>query len=85
MQASDIRELSEADVQARIAELEEELFRLKFRSATETLESPLRLRLVRKDIARLNTVLREKQLAAPKQSSGSSPSRSKGPAKRASR
>ncbi len=85
MQASDIRELSEADVRARIAELEEELFRLKFRSATETLESPLRLRLIRKDIARLNTVLREKQLAAPTQDSGASTSRSRGPAKRARR
>ncbi|MEO6330937.1 MAG: 50S ribosomal protein L29 [Gemmatimonadaceae bacterium] len=85
MQASDIRDLSEADVRARIAELEEEQFRLKFRSATETLESPLKLRLIRKDIARLNTVLREKQLAAPKQGSGASTSRSSGPAKRARR
>jgi|AntRauTorckE6833_2_1112554.scaffolds.fasta_scaffold61670_2 large subunit ribosomal protein L29 len=85
MLASDIRDLSEADVRSRIAELEEELFRLKFRSATETLESPLKLRHLRKDVARLNTVLREKQLAAPKQSSGAPASRSKRPAKRARR
>jgi large subunit ribosomal protein L29 len=63
MRASEIRELTEADIVARIGELEEERFRLKFRSATETLENPLRLRDIRKDIARLKTVLRERQLA----------------------
>ena len=63
MRASEIRELSGADVEARIAELEEERFRLKFRSATETLENPLRLRDIRRDIARLKTVLREQALA----------------------
>jgi large subunit ribosomal protein L29 len=63
MLAHDIRELSEAEITARIAELEEERFRLRFRSATETLEDPLRLRIIRKDIARLKTVLREKSAA----------------------
>lgn len=62
MQASEMRELTEAELRTRIAELEEERFRLKFRSATETLEYPLRLRSVRKDIARLQTVLRQKAL-----------------------
>ena len=42
-------------------ELEEERFRLKFRSATEPLEDPLRLRVIRKDIARLKTILRERR------------------------
>jgi large subunit ribosomal protein L29 len=64
MRASEIRELSEADITARVAELEEERFRLRFRSATETLENPLRLREIRRDIARLKTVLRERELAA---------------------
>jgi len=64
MRAEEIREMSDADIRARIAEMDEERFRLKFRSATETLEEPLRLRTIRKDIARLHTVLREKQLAA---------------------
>jgi large subunit ribosomal protein L29 len=59
MRAEEIREMSAADVQARIQELEEEQFRLKFRSATEPLEDPLRLRVIRRDIARLKTVLRE--------------------------
>jgi large subunit ribosomal protein L29 len=65
MRAEEIRELTTADIASRISELEEERFRLKFRSATETLEDPLRLRSIRKDIARLQTVLREKALASP--------------------
>ena len=62
MRADDIRELSAEDMKARIAELEEERFRLNFRSATEPLEDPLRLRWIRKDIARLKTILRERSL-----------------------
>ena len=61
MRAEEIRELSVDEIRARVAELEEERFRLRFRSATETLENPLRLRTIRKDIARLKTVLTEKQ------------------------
>jgi large subunit ribosomal protein L29 len=62
MRANDIRELSVAEVESKIAELEEERFRLNFRSATEPLEDPLRLRWIRKDIARLKTILRERTL-----------------------
>ena len=62
MRANDIRELSAEDMKARIAELEEERFRLNFRSATEPLEDPLRLRWIRKDNARLKTILREREL-----------------------
>ena len=60
LSSKDIRELSEAEINARIADLEEERFRLKFRAGTETLEDPLRLRVIRKDVARLKTVLKEK-------------------------
>jgi large subunit ribosomal protein L29 len=63
MQAEEIREMSIEDITARVAELEEERFRLKFRSATETLDDPLRLRVIRKEIARLKTVVRERELA----------------------
>ncbi len=66
MRADEIREMSAADIRTRIAELEEERFRLTFRSATEPLEDPLRLRGLRKDIARLKTVLREQTPAAAK-------------------
>ena len=61
MRAEEIRELSVDDIKSRVAELEEERFRLRFRSATETLENPLRLRTIRKDIARLKTVLSERE------------------------
>jgi large subunit ribosomal protein L29 len=61
MRADEIRDMSTEDVAARIRELEEEQFRLNFRSATEPLEDPLRLRVIRRDIARLKTILREQQ------------------------
>jgi large subunit ribosomal protein L29 len=61
MRAEEIREMGAGDIETRIRELEEEQFRLKFRSATEPLEDPLRLRVIRRDIARLKTVLREQR------------------------
>jgi large subunit ribosomal protein L29 len=64
MRAEEIRELTEHDMHSRIKELEEERFRLRFRNATQPLEDPLKLRSIRKDIARLQTVLRERTRAA---------------------
>jgi large subunit ribosomal protein L29 len=61
MRAEEIRELTADELKTRVAELEEERFRLRFRSATEQLENPLRLRTIRKDIARLKTVLTERE------------------------
>ena len=61
MKANEIRELSLDDLRAKIAELTEERFRLRFRSATESIENPMRFRAIRRDIARLQTILREKQ------------------------
>jgi large subunit ribosomal protein L29 len=61
MRAEEIREMRAEDIVARVKELEEERFRLGFRSATEPLEDPLRLRVIRRDLARLKTVLREQQ------------------------
>ncbi len=63
MQADEIRELTSEDITARIAALEEERFRLRFRSASESLEEPLRLRVIRRDLARLKTILRERRPA----------------------
>ena len=81
MKLDEIRALSDAELRARVTELQEEQFRLRFRSATETLESPLRLREVRRDIARVLTIMREKELAAaPK---GTAPRGAKGSAKAA--
>ena len=62
LRSSDIREMAIDEISKKIAELEEERFRLNFRSATEPLDDPLRLRWIRKDIARLKTILREREL-----------------------
>ena len=59
MKATQIRELTADEITTRIAELERERFNLRFRGATQTLDDPLRLRVIRRDIARLKTVLRE--------------------------
>jgi large subunit ribosomal protein L29 len=64
MQAEEIRELSDAEIAQKVAELQEERFRLKFRGATEALDDPLRFRALRKDIARLKTVLRQRAQGA---------------------
>jgi large subunit ribosomal protein L29 len=59
MKAKEIRELTADDIRARLGELERERFNLKFRGATEAATNPLRLRTIRRDIARLQTVLAE--------------------------
>jgi large subunit ribosomal protein L29 len=64
MKAEEIRGYTDAELASRVAALEEERFRLRFRGATEALADPLRLRSIRRDIARLKTVQRERQLAA---------------------
>ena len=61
MKRDDIRSLSADELRARVSELRDEQFRLRFRGATETLEDPLRLRAVRRDIARTLTALREQE------------------------
>jgi len=63
MRAEDIRELTDEEIQERIRELSEERFRLRFRSATMELENPKLLSELRRDIARMKTVLRERELA----------------------
>ena len=63
MQTEEIRQLSDDDIRALITEKEESRFRLRFRGATETLDKPLELRWLRKDIARLKTILREREHA----------------------
>ena len=61
MKANEARELSADDLKARLEELVTERFNLRFRSATESIENPMRFRAIRRDIARLQTILREKQ------------------------
>ena len=64
MKAEDMRNQSVDDLRAKLAELTEERFRLRFRGATQPLEDPLRLRVIRKDVARINTILRERAMSA---------------------
>jgi large subunit ribosomal protein L29 len=59
---TDWHELSVDDLKAKLAELTEERFRLRFRSATESIENPMRFRHLRRDIARIKTILRQKEL-----------------------
>jgi large subunit ribosomal protein L29 len=77
MRADEIREMGAEDIDARIRDLEEERFRLKFRSATEPLEEPLRLRMIRKDIARLKTIASERTKGIVREASASAPAAKK--------
>jgi len=67
MKATEFREMTAAELTARITELKGELFNLRFQNATNQLENPLRITQVRKDIARAMTVLRELELRAGRQ------------------
>ncbi len=60
--AHELDELTNADLETRLRESKEELFNLRFQSATGQLESHGRLRTVKRDIARIYTVVREREL-----------------------
>jgi large subunit ribosomal protein L29 len=62
LKAAELRSLSQDELNAKVVELKEELFTLRFQAATGQLESHGRLRSVRKDIARIYTVLQERSL-----------------------
>ena len=64
MKAEEIRDLTDDEIHARVNQMQEELFRLRFRAATNELDNPMLLRTLRRDVARLKTVLRERELAA---------------------
>ena len=63
MKASEIRELSEAELDAKLTDLKEELFNLRFQHAINQLDNPMRLALVKKDIARVKTIIKQRQVA----------------------
>ena len=63
MKAQEIREWEDSEIEARLGELKQELFRLKFKSATMQLENPRLINNIRRDIARLYTIQRERELA----------------------
>ena len=62
MKAAELREMTIDELKKKEQELRKELFNLRFQHATHQLENTSRIRLVRRDIARVNTVIREKQL-----------------------
>jgi large subunit ribosomal protein L29 len=66
MKANEIRDMSVDDIKSKIDELTTERFNLRFRSATESIENPMRFRALRRDIARLKTILGEKETGGEK-------------------
>ena len=62
MKVKDIRELSTKEINEKIVSAKEELFNLRFQQATGALEKPSRIRDLRHEVARLKTVLREREL-----------------------
>ena len=62
MKAKEIRELTDAEAQSKLRDLRQELFNLRLQQQTARLERPSRIREVRRDMARIETVLRERQL-----------------------
>ncbi|MDR1194288.1 MAG: 50S ribosomal protein L29 [Peptococcaceae bacterium] len=62
MKAKNLRDMTSSELNVKVTQLKEELFNLRFQLATGQLENTMRLREVRKDIARAKTVLREMEL-----------------------
>ena len=62
VKASEIRKLSAAEMDAKLAELKKELFNLRFQQAVNQLDNPMRISAVKKDIARIKTVQRDIEL-----------------------
>ena len=62
MKISEVRDMSVTDLNKKLAELKDELFNLRFQHAVNQLENPMRLKVVKKDIARIKTVLRSREL-----------------------
>lgn len=63
MKAEDIREWDDVEITARLRELREEQFKLRFNSSLMDIENPALIGQIRRDIARLKTILRERELA----------------------
>ncbi len=64
MKASEIRELTADELNTKLQDLKAELFNLRFQLAINQLDNPMRIKAVKKDIARVKTVIRENELQA---------------------
>ena len=63
MNAKEIRELSVAELGEKLADLKDELYKLRFQHAINQLDNPMRITAVKKDIARVQTIIREAELS----------------------
>ena len=66
MKINKVREMSSPELEKELGELKSELFKLKFSLATNGLENPMKIKEVKRDIAKINTVLTERKLAEAK-------------------
>ena len=66
MKVEEIRKMTDEELSSELASLKEELFKLRFQHATNQLDNPAQIAQVKRDIARVMTIQREKQLAANK-------------------
>jgi len=62
--AAELRDADDSELRTRLAEAKETLFNLRFQNVTGQLDNPARLGQVRKDVARINTLLRQREIAA---------------------
>ena len=66
MKINKVREMSSPELEKELGELKSELFKLKFSLATNGLDNPMKIKEVKKDIAKINTVLTERKIAEAK-------------------
>ena len=62
MKANEVRKMSSAELEAKLKDLKKDLFTLRMQHATNQLDNPVKISLVKKDIARVQTIIREKEL-----------------------
>ena len=66
MKATEIRKMSAAELEAKLGDLKKDLFQLRLQHATNQLDNPVKIAEVKRDIARVKTIIREQQTAAAK-------------------
>ena len=64
MKANKIKEMTSQELSEKMVELKNELFNLRFQLATGQLDNPMKIKAIKKDIARVNTILRQKEIQA---------------------
>ena len=64
MKATEIRKMSAAELEAKLGDLKKDLFQLRLQHATNQLDNPIKIAEVKRDIARVKTIIREREMAA---------------------